>query len=153
MRFLYAYILCCIIFGMVVIVFEMWKKTYRGKYMVGTLLFPSIVFGNWVHSLHDHPSNSQKYIRLQWMLRIHALLLLASILVPFEYLGAEIARFSQPSIQSNSHVAAGTEVAFDFAFVAIGGLVSVIELVAWFIAYVFLAFFLVIVPRIVRPVQ
>lgn len=151
MRFLYAYILCCLVFGLIVTAYEARKKTYQWHYIVRAFLFPSVVYGNWLHSLQEHPTNTQKYMRLQWMWRIHALLLLASIFVPYEFIGAQIASLAQPGIQTNHHVMVGAELVVDFGMAAIGGIVALVEFLVWTVVYLLLFFVLVIVPRIARP--
>lgn len=153
-RFIYSYIFCGLLFGLIVAFTEIRQKTYRGQYIFGTLLLPSVVFGNWRYTYQANSPNahSKVYLRLKWMSRVHLLLLIAAILVPYNFIGLFMYELVEPGIQNtDSWGSMGIEAAFDGALMFVGGLMLIIELLVWTVVYMVLGFFLVILPRILRP--
>lgn len=149
-RFIYAYFLCGIVLGTLVLVSSAKQGTVKWKYVLGTLLFPSVVYGRYKYQLNKHleESNSKRYQMFQWMWRIHLVYLLLTIFFPFTSIGQLI--YDDAMGMSNADSSWGG-IMIQFAGGAIGLVVFFIELLIATVFYLILFIVLVLVPRIMRP--
>lgn len=153
--YLIGYLIGGIIYAFIVAGKEIGERTYQWKYILGTLLLPSVTYGLYNYhknsTLMEH--HTKKYYLLDGMWRVNLTILLLGLipyeggLVIFEWMGELLKPNPEPVTDMADLFARGTMFLVEGAFF----LLILVYILVKIISFMLLAFIFVIVPRLMRP--